>query len=203
MVSFSQLCLGALFRPGVTFRYLAQYRHWRYAWGVIWLFSGLYYLLNIYLMVNQLLPNLPPLLATSAERFYTWQMLAGLPVIVLGWWLYALVAWVTGQRLGGSGTIKGMAHSSAFSIFLPLIPTVWLSGTVLALTIPRSWSSGTPLPAPWDSLFLIALLLGAGWSLVTGTLAAREVLAVRGWKAFLASLAGVVAALGLFLVFLR
>lgn len=202
MVNFAQLCFGALCRPGVTFRYLAQFRHWRYAWGVVWIYIGLYYLLNIYRMVNQLQPAYPALLATSAGRDYTWQLLAGLPVVIAGWWLYAVTAWFTGQRLGGSGTLKGMAHSTAFSFFLPLIPTIWLLQAALVLLAPRPWSSAMPLAAPWNSLFWIVTFLAIGWSLLTGTIAAREVLALRAWKAFLASLAGAVAALGLFFLYL-
>ena len=203
MASFIHLCIGTLFKPGATFRYLVQYRHWRYAWRVVWLTIGLYYLLTIYRMVNDLQPNWPPLLTTTAERYFTWQLLVGLPVILVGWWLYALVAWLAGRRLGGSGTLKGMAHSTAFSFFLPLIPTVWLLETVLTLIAPRPWDSGTPLPVLWDSLVWIVMFLGIGWSLLTGTIAVREVLAVRSWKAFLATLVGVGAALGLFTVFLR
>ena len=203
MANFVHLCFGTFIKPGATFRYLAQYRHWKYAWGVVWIYLGLYTLLNIYRMVNDLQPTLPPLLATTAGRYYTWQLLAGLPVIIVGWWLYALAAWLAGQRLGGSGTLKGMAHSTAFSFFLPLIPTVWLLEIALTLLAPRPWNSALPLPAPWDSLFWIVTFLGIGWSLLTGTLAAREVLALRGWKAFLATLAGSGMALGLFTVFLR
>ena len=56
-----------------------------------------------------------------------------------GWWLYSPASWALDRLRGGYTSARDMVHISACWLFLPLIPSMWLIETALALVSPQYW----------------------------------------------------------------
>jgi len=166
-------------------------------------YGALYYFTNALCVMQGLLPTTPPLLPIPVESYYKWQFLFGIPLTLAVWWLFSVLAWGVGRLLGGTGESKDLVRVSAFSFFLPQIPTIWLVETLLAGIWPRYWGGGDKVPAFWNGLLNVYLFGGAGWVIVASTIAVQEVLRLPWWRAFIATVIGAGAAIALMAMVIR
>lgn len=140
-------------------------------------------------------PVVRPVLPIPSDRYYRWFTYLTLPTFLAIWLTYAISAHRIAQRLNGAGSAGDTLALTAPALSVPLVVTMWVPETAMALLLVSGRFSWDEMRAwgerqPGLGFHVARQAAGGLWMLALGTVAVREVHRLSASRALLASIAG-------------
>ena len=190
--------------PQRTFREILRQDSVCFGFGSLLLYSFLYVITGLFLVINHLQPTVPPLLPINEESYYFWQLFFTFPVSLLGWLVLGCIAYLlTTKLLKANGSLKDYLKVLGFSFYIPCIITMWLPETLTAIFHPEWWgepSAGGTLVRVVSQIYLY---VGFIWAFALSMLAIKETSSASWFKSALIALLSIAVTMGFYLIFIR
>jgi hypothetical protein len=172
----------------------------RYASLLLFCTAVLYTFTVFVLFVREFPTAVEPFLRISANNYYFYELFFTLPLFFLLVILYAGTARLIAVFLGGNGSFLDLYSFYGIVIVLPLLLTMWIPETLLALTAEPPDESISLIPAWID---IPRQLIGVLWPLVVTVIGIRVIEALSWLKSCVITLVAFVPYAIMMLVFIR
>lgn len=195
---------GTVISPQKTFKQLSQESTIWYGFTSFLLYSVLYEITSLFLIINHLEPTIPPVLPIDKQDYYFWQFFFGLIIGPLGWLILGGGAYLFGAKfLKTDGSLRNFLNSLSFSLFVPLIWIIWLPETIIAISFPYAWQDTAELGVLWELFMQIYIPSGIAWAYVLSAMAVKEVTCESWSKSALIALFSFITTIGFYMIFIR
>ncbi len=172
----------------------------RYA-SLILLFTAVLYTFTVFVLYVKGFPTaVEPFLRISADTYYFYELFFTLPLFFVLVILYAGTARIIAVSIGGTGRFLDLYAFYGIVIVLPLLLTMWIPETLLALIAEPPEEAISLIPAWID---IPRQLIGVLWPLVVTVIGIREIEAVSWLRSCGITLIAFVPYAIMMLVFIR
>jgi hypothetical protein len=200
---FFSFWVGTIISPRKTFKQLQEESIW-FGFSSVLLYSLLYVITGIFLVINHLRPTMAPFLPISEESYYFWQLFFTIPVCLFGWVILGGIAYLlVAKLLKVSGSLRNYLNTLGFSFYIPCIITMWLPETLAAIIRPDAWGNPSVFGPFWSWFSQVYLWVGFAWAFALSVLAVKQVGKVSWPKSALATLISIAVAMGFYITFIR
>ena len=196
---------GTLTRPQATFRELLDDPlSMGYGFAAILLTGGLYTITVIFGYLNGFGAVVQPWIPLPAEDYYLYEAFFGLPVFMLSTLVYAAVVQSLSVFLGGRGTFEECLSVAGFSLWITIIPLMWIPETATMVFLPHLRTGelgGTLGLAP--ALDMARQLITFFWQIVVTLIGLKQVQRFSWQKTLIIGLIGYAAYWVIFWTYIR
>lgn len=198
---FFSFWVGTIVSPRKAFKRISQEESIWLGFASFLLYGLLYVITEVFLVINNLRPTMPPFFPISEESYYFWQLFFGIPVGLLAWVILGWVAYsMTTKLFKASGSLRNYLNVLGFSFSVPCIITMWIPETIIAVFRPESWNNPSGITY-WDSG--IYLWVGFVWAFTLSMLATKQVSNASCSKSALTAVISIAATMSFIIIFIR
>jgi len=208
MKSFWWYLAGTFWRPVCAFRAL-QTDPKKLAKGLkaILLIGVLHTLTVGALAAGGALVPAPAFLPISPDNYFFWEIFFALPVLILAWFLAAVIARLLGSRKGSGGQFRNGLSMLGFAFAVPQFPT-WIIETAFAVLLnlgmtQEEFMELSAQPGPWQTLVIGCQVLAVVWMLGLTILAVGISQKLKGGQAVAVGFLTTVLFLTIIIIFIR
>lgn len=127
------------------------------------LIVGLLYTFTVAILASKKIPTaVEPFLNIPVDSYYHWEIYFTIPVFILTVTVFAGISRLVGELMGGKGSFENIFSIYAVVTVLPLLITMWVPETILAIM----QSEGQKITAIPPFIDLLRQVTGVLWPLV-------------------------------------
>ena len=169
--------------------------------SLILLCTGIMYTFTVFMLYIKGFPTaVEPFLSISAKNYYFYEMFFTLPLFFLLVILYAGTARLVAALLGGVGCFIDVYSFYGIVIVLPLILTMWVPETILALTAEAPKETISLIPAWID---IPRQVIGVFWPIAITVIGIKVIENVSWKKSIIISLIAFIPYATMMILFIR
>jgi len=174
LLNFFKICILTLFKPTKAAKELKKVKN-RKCFGIsaFIMVAILYTLTTIICWLQNVSVSWAPILPINANDYYFYQIFFGIPVVLISWFLFAIICFLFLRKSNKELNFNQVFYSLSFPFFIPMLPLMWMTETVLIIFFPNLWTGNPYLYFPsqialiFEIYMILYLILTGIWIIIS------------------------------------